>query len=166
MNLYDVTIPVLDRSLGNLSALLRRGEEFAGDKGLEPQSIIGSRLTPDMYPLSSQVHIATDTAKGCACRLAGKDVPKWADTEVTFEDLQARIARTRDLLSSFDRNAFDDAQHKPIMMRFAGQDLIFLGLDYVNSLALPNFYFHLSVAYSILRVQGVTLGKFDFLGKP
>ena len=164
MNLYDLTIPVFDRYLGNLSAFLDRGEAYSTEQGIDPADMTGARLASDMYPLTSQIHVATDSAKGCAYRLAGQDVPRWADTETTFEELRGRIAKTRRLLGEFDASMFAGAEDKIITMRFASRELRFSGLDYVNNLALPNFYFHVSLAYGILRSQGVSLGKFDYLG--
>ena len=124
----------------------------------------GARLAPDMFPLNRQIHVVTDTAKGTAYRLAGQDVPKWDDRETTFRDLQTRIAKTQRLLAEFSAADFDSAARSDISLWFAGRDLTLPAWDYVNRLALPNFYFHASITYGIVRSKGAVLGKFDFLG--
>jgi hypothetical protein len=162
--IYDYSVPVLLGMMSNLSKVLTKGEENAKERNIAPEVFLQSRIAPDMFALPRQVQIATDNAKGCACRLAGIEVPKWADDEKTFADLQARISKTIDLLKSVDRSKFDDADEKTIEMKFGPRELSFSGIDYLNKLAIPNAHFHCSMAYAILRMNGVPVGKLDYLG--
>jgi hypothetical protein len=117
-----------------------------------------------MLPLKSQVYIATDGAKGCGARLAGVDIPKYEDTEATFPELKARIAKTIAFLKSLDRKAFAGSETKHIVLKFPSSTMEFNGADYVGQFVLPNTYFHITTAYGILRNRGVALGKGDYLG--
>ncbi|MDB5734286.1 MAG: hypothetical protein JWN16_923 [Alphaproteobacteria bacterium] len=157
-DIYDASIPPLIHMLGSLKAILAKGDAHGG---IDPAE---ARLAPDMLPLKSQVYIATDGAKGCGARLAGVEIPKYEDTEVTFAELQARVAKTIDFLASLDRKAFAGAESKEIVLKSPTRTREFNGGDYVGKFVLPNAYFHITTAYDILRNAGVTLGKNDYLG--
>jgi hypothetical protein len=157
-DIYDASIPPLIHMLGSLSTVLSKGDAH-GD--IDP---VEARLAPDMLPLKNQVYIATDGAKGAGARLAGVDIPKYEDTETTFPQLKARIAKTIDFLESLDRKAFVGAETKTIELKSAnGNVRTFNGADYIGKFVLPNAYFHITTAYGILRNRGVTLGKNDYL---
>ena len=157
-DIYDASIPPLIHMLGSLSAILSKGEAHGG---IDPND---ARLAPDMLPLKAQVYIATDGAKGCGARLAGVDIPKFEDTETTFAELKARVAKTIAFLKTLDRKAFAGSETKNIVLKFPNTTFEFNGADYVGRFVLPNVYFHITVAYGILRNRGVALGKPDYLG--
>jgi len=156
-DIYDATIPSLIHMLGSLSNVLSKGDAHGG---IDPNE---ARLAPDMLPLKSQVYIATDGAKGCGARLAGVDIPKFEDAESTFPELKARVAKTIAFLKTLDRKSFVGAENKDIVLKFPNATLEYKGGDYVNKFVLPNVYFHITVAYGILRNLGVKLGKPDYL---
>ena len=164
LSMYEASIPVLARMLNNLSSILKKAEANAQARGIEPKVFIESRLAPDMYPLARQVQIASDMAKGCAARLAGVEVPSWADTETSFEELQGRIAKTREFIKGIDATQLEGSESRTVVLKMRNGDLSFSGRDYLLNFALPNFYFHLTAAYAILRHNGVDVGKMDFLG--
>jgi len=117
-----------------------------------------------MIPFRGQVMIATDHVKGCVSRLAGKPVPSWPDEEKTFEELRARVRKALDLLAAVTREELDGSESRQITIKLGGNDVTMPGLDYVTLRAMPNFYFHITTAYAILRHNGVPLGKRDFIG--
>ena len=156
-DIYDASIPPLIHMLGGLSAILAKGDAHGG---IDPAE---ARLAPDMLPLKAQVYIATDTAKGCGARLAGVDIPKYEDTETTFAELGARVAKTTAFLKTLDRKAFAGSETKEIVLKFPSVTFEFNGADYVGKFVLPNAYFHITTAYAILRNRGVALGKGDYL---
>lgn len=164
LSMYEASIPVLARMLGNLSNLLKKGEANAQARGIDPKVFIESRLAPDMYPLARQVQIASDMAKGCAARLAGVEVPSWADTESSFEELQGRIGKTLDFIKGIDAAQLEGSEARTVVLKMRSGDLSFSGRDYLLGFALPNFYFHVTAAYAILRHNGVDVGKLDYLG--
>lgn len=166
LSMYSASIPVLVRMLGNLSAILHKAEAYAAERKIEPSVLLNARLAPDMLPLVSQVQIASDNAKGCAARLAGLDIPSYADTESSFAELQARIAKTQTFLGSVTAAQVDGSEGKSITLNFPGMELKFSGQDYLLNFVLPNFYFHVTTAYAILRHNGLDIGKMDFLGRP
>jgi hypothetical protein len=156
-DIYDASIPPLIHMLGSLKAILAKGEAHGG---IDPAE---ARLATDMLPLKAQVYIATDGAKGCGGRLAGVEIPKYEDTEVTFAELQARVAKTIDFLKGLDRKAFTGAETKEIVLKFPSNTFEFNGATYIGQFVLPNVYFHIATAYGILRNAGVALGKSDYL---
>ena len=164
ISMYDFSIAVLTRGLTNLSAILDKAEAHAAAKKFDTAVLAQARLFPDMYPLTRQVQIACDTAKGAAGRLAGIEVPKHEDTEVTFADLKARIAKTLDFLKSVTAPQLRDAESRSIELKFPNGSWKFTGIGYLNDFVLPNFYFHVSMVYALLRKSGVEIGKGDFLG--
>jgi hypothetical protein len=164
ISMYDFSIPVLSRGLTNLSAVLDKGAAHAAAKKFDSIVLAQSRMFPDMHPLVRQVQIACDTAKGAAGRLAGIEVPKHEDNEATFADLKARIAKTLDFLKTVSAPQLKDAESRSIEIKFPNGSWKFTGIDYLTGFVLPNFYFHSTVVYALLRKAGVEVGKADFLG--
>ena len=164
LSLYDLSIPVLTRGLTNLSAILDKVAAHAAAKKFDPVVLAQARLFPDMFPLSRQVQITCDTAKGAAARLAGIDIPKHEDTEVTLDELVQRIAKTLDFVKSVKADQLKGAESKAIELKFPNRTVTFTGLSYLADFVLPNFFFHASMTYALLRTNGVELGKMDFLG--
>jgi uncharacterized protein len=165
MNLmYSMSVPVFAKTLGNLSAILDKAAAHAEAKKIDPAVLLASRLYPDMFPLTKQVQVACDFAKGTVARLAGEDPPKYDDNETTIEALKARIARTVDYVQGFQAARFAGAEERDVQMKIRDQTLSFKGLPYLAHMALPNFFFHATTAYDILRHNGVELGKRDFIG--
>jgi hypothetical protein len=150
--------------LGSLAAILDKAEAYAAERKIDPAVLLGWRLAPDMFALARQVQIATDHAKGCCARLAGAEVPKYADDETTFADLRARIARTIDFVGSFEPSDIDGSEDRGITITAGGRELRFKGQQYLVNFVLPNFYFHVTTAYNILRHCGLPIGKRDFMG--
>ena len=151
--------------LGQLSTILDKAAAHAEAAGLDPATLVEARLAPDMFALARQVQIASDTAKGCAARLAGLQPPRYPDTEATFPELKERITKTLRFLEGFGPERIDGREDEPVTIRLRDRPFTFSGRDYLLRFALPNFYFHLTTAYDILRQQGVALGKPDFLGE-
>jgi len=164
LSLYDVSIPPLTRGLTNLSVILDKAAAHATAKKFDSVVLAQSRLFPDMYALARQVQIACDTAKGAAARLAQIDVPKHEDTETTLPELKARIAKTLDFLKTITAAQLQGAESRNIEIKFPNGAVNFTGTAYVTDFVLPNFYFHASMVYALLRKAGVEVGKRDFLG--
>jgi len=164
LSMYQASIPVFLRNLNNLSAILKKAEEHAKVKKIEPDVFINARLAPDMFPLSRQIQIATDGVKGCAARLSGVEVPSYPDTEKTFDQLQARIAKTVEYVKTFKAAQIDGSEERKVTLKLRGQETTFWGQPYLLNFVLPNFYFHMTIAYAILRHNGVDIGKMDFIG--
>ncbi|MGH8193807.1 MAG: DUF1993 domain-containing protein [Woeseiaceae bacterium] len=161
---FDQTVSALSRMLLNLDEIVSKAEQYAQERKIDADVLIQARLYPDMLPFVAQIRIATDTAKGAAARLSGSDLPKWEDDEVTFGDVHARIRKALNYLSTFKPEQFEGAEDKAIEMKLPNRTLNFSGRDYVLGFVLPNFYFHVTTAYNILRHNGVAVGKQDFLG--
>ncbi len=164
LDMYQASIPVFVRMLDNLSSILDKGLAYAEARNIDPSVFINGRLAPDMYPLSRQVQIATDMAKGCAARLAGIEVPSYEDNEGTFPELQARIAKTVAFLQSVNAEQINGSEGRAVTLKLRGREVSFVGQPYLLHFVLPNFYFHITTAYDILRHNGVALGKMDFVG--
>lgn len=164
LSMYQASIPSFIRMLGNLSAILDKAVAHAEAKKIDPAIFVNARLTPDMYPLSRQVQIATDIVKGCAARLAGIDVPSYADNETTFAELQARITKTVAFLQSVSAAQIDGSEERKITLKFGSREINLLGQAYLLDFVFPNFHFHLTTTYAILRHNGVGIGKMDYLG--
>ena len=163
---YDLSIAPMLRMLRNLDAIVTKAEAYAAaDEGIEPATLIQARLHPNMRPLVFQIRVATDTAKGAAARLTGREIPSWADDEETFADLHARLAKGIDYLSGFKPEDFDGAEERTVELKLAGNTVKFTGSSYVAGFALPNLFFHVTTAYNILRHNGVEIGKMDYLGR-
>jgi hypothetical protein len=164
VSLYDVSVPIFTLSLSNLAAILDKAASYADNKKVDPKALPQARLIIDMLPLSSQVQIACDTAKGAAARLAGVEIPKHEDTESTIPELKARVAKTLDFIKTIKAEQFLGAETREIVLQFPQSTLKFNGLNYLTNFVLPNFFFHVTMAYALLRKNGVDLGKRDFLG--
>jgi len=164
---YDHVIAPMLRSLKNLDAIVTKAEEYvAADKHLEANTILQARLYPNMLPFIPQIRILTDTAKGAAARLSGQPVPSWPDDETTFAQVHERIAKAITYLSGFKPADFDGAETRSIELKMGPELAKFTGSAYIANFVLPNFYFHLTTAFNILRHNGVVIGKWDYLGKP
>jgi uncharacterized protein len=162
---YDLAIATMLRSLRNLDAIVGKAEDYVGaDKHLEPETLIQARLYPNMRPFIFQIRVATDSAKGAAARLAGKPVPSWPDEEKTFADVHERLGKAISYLSSFKPADFDGSESRPIELKLGPHTMHFTGTTYISDFVLPNFFFHVTTAYNILRHNGVVIGKTDFLG--
>jgi hypothetical protein len=163
-SLYDLTIPVFTRALNNLSAILEKGRAFADETGLDHAVLLEARLVADMAPLTAQIQRASDSAKGTAVRVGGVPNVAMPDTEVSFEDLQARIAATIAFLTTVPREAIDGREDAVVELALPNKTLTFTGQSYALTFAIPNFYFHVTTAYALLRMHGVPIGKLDYLG--
>ncbi len=166
LTMYAIAIPPMRRMLDNLSAILDKAAAHAQAKKIDPDVLLGMRLSPDMWPLLRQVRATSDWAKAAVSRLTGREPPKWEDGEKTFADLKDRLARCRELLSAAKQSDFEGAEQRDVTFPAGGETLTMKGADYLSNFALPNFYFHATAAYAILRHAGVHLGKVDFVGKP
>lgn len=166
MSMYRASVPVFLQMLPCLSAILDKTAAHAAAKKIDPLVFVDARLYPDMFPLSRQIQIATDFAKGACARLAGIDPPKYADTEKTLDDLKARISKTMDFIKEFKPSQIDGSEERDISLTLGGQPQKFKGEAYLIGLVLPNFFFHVTTAYAILRHNGVELGKQDFMRPP
>ena len=165
LSMYQASVPVFLHALENLQAILAKGAAHAEAKKIEPAVFISARLAPDMFPLSRQVQIASDAAKGCAARLAGVAVPSYEDTETTFPELHERLAKTIAFVKGFTPAQIDGSEERSVVLKMRSGELAFRGQDYLLRMALPNFFFHVTTAYDILRHNGVEVGKMDYLGK-
>jgi hypothetical protein len=164
LSMYQASVPVFIKTLKNLSAILGKGVAYAGSKKIDPSVLVSARLAADMFPLARQVQIATDGVKGCVARLAGIEMPSYADTETTFPELQTRIAKTIAFAESVTPAQIDGSEEKMITLKVGGKDLTFKGQAYLLNFVMPNLFFHAATSYGILRHNGVEIGKMDFLG--
>jgi hypothetical protein len=164
LSMYQASVPVFLRQLTNLKAVLEKGAADAEARKIDPSVFINARLAPDMHALPRQVQIMTDTAKGAGARLAGVDVPSYEDTETSFPELQARLDKTIDFLKSLKPEQIDGSEERSITLKMRSGDITFTGQNYLLHFALPNFFFHYTTAYAILRHNGVAVGKMDYLG--
>ncbi|WP_119303561.1 DUF1993 domain-containing protein [Dongia deserti] len=165
LSMYQASVPVFVRGLENLGNILAKAATHAEAKKIDPAVFINARLAPDMFPLSRQVQIASDAAKGCTARLAGVEVPSYPDTETTFPELQERVAKTIAFVTGLTASQIDGSEDRVVTLKQRGEDVRYRGQDYLLKLALPNFFFHAVTAYDILRHNGVEVGKADYLGK-
>ena len=150
--------------LNSLSTLLDKAQAHAEAKKIDPLALTSFRLFPDMLPMTRQVQIACDTSKGAVARLAGAEIPKHEDTEQTIAELKARIAKTIAFIQTFKPAQVDGTEDKEVVLKIGGNDMKFTGAQYLLGFAYPNFYFHVTTAYNMLRHNGVEIGKRDFLG--
>ena len=164
LSMYQASVPVFQRTLGALDKILDKSAAYAEERKIDPAVLIGARLYPDMFPLSRQVQIATDQAKGAPARLAGLPVPSFEDTEKTFPELKARIAKTLSFIATVSPGQIDGSEGRDITLKAGTRELSFKGQEYLLFFVLPNFYFHAATAFGILRHNGVPIGKLDFLG--
>ena len=166
ISMYQASVPVFQKMLKNLDGVLDKAVASAEARKFDPAVLLNARLAPDMYAFTRQVQIATDHAKGAVARLAGAEPPRYEDTEQSFDELRARIAKTIAFVESLSPEKIDGSEQRPIALRVGGKDWSFTGQDYLLGFALPNFYFHLVTAYNILRHNGIEIGKGDYLGNP
>jgi len=164
LSMYDASIPVFIRYLNNLSAILDKGVAHAKEQGIDPQELLDTRLVADMDALPAQIQRASDAAKGCGARLAGLEVPSFADDEATFADLQARIAKTIGFLKTIRPEQLEGSESRAIEIKMRTGPISFDGKTLLLSFSMPNFFFHVTTAYDILRHKGVPIGKNDYLG--
>ncbi len=164
ITMYQASVPVFLKMLANLSDILAKAARHAEERKIDPAVLLGTRLFPDMFPLVRQVQIAADFAKGAGARLAGVEVPAFPDTETSFAELQDRLGKTRAFLSSLTAEQIDGSEERPITIKGHGMEFHFKGQEYLTTFAIPNFYFHMTTAYAILRANGLDLGKKDFVG--
>jgi uncharacterized protein len=165
ISIYNASVPVFTQMLTALSAVLKKAEAHVAEKSIDPNALLQARLFPDMFPLVRQVQIATDFSKGVTSRLAGAEVPSWPDTEVTFADLQALIARALAHIGTFDAAQFEGSENKEIVLRpGTPKEKKLVGSAYLQHYGLPQFFFHVTTAYAILRHNGVDIGKRDYMG--
>src|SRR5262245_43654537 len=165
ISMYEASVPLFIHTLTSLKTLLEKAVAHAETKKFDGGVLASSRLFPDMFPLTRQVQIASDAAKGCAARLAGVDPPKFEDTETTLPDLIARVERTIDYLRSVKREQIDGSDERQITIKTPRDTFQFTGLVFLRHWALPNFFFHVTTTYNLLRHNGVELGKADYLGR-
>jgi uncharacterized protein len=165
LSMHACSVPAFARMFGNTLAWLDKAQAHAQARKFDTANYLGLRLAPDMLPLTRQVQIATDGAKGCVARLAGLEVPKWDDTETTFDDLRARLQRAEDYVLTFTPQQIDGSEQREIVLPMrTAEPLRFTGENYLKNFVLPNLYFHSTTTYALLRQAGVDLGKKDFLG--
>ena len=163
-SMSQASLPVFEIGLNALSGVLDKAAAYAAAKKVDPAVLLGWRLAPDMFALARQVQVACDQAKNGAARLAGAEPPKFEDTETSLEQLKARIARTLAYIKGLDAKAIDASADREITFPLGPTKGQMKGGDFLNHFVLPNFYFHLTAAYAIVRHCGVELGKRDFLG--
>ena len=164
LSMYQASVPVFLQGLKNLAAILDKAAGQAAERKIDPGVLLNDRLAPDMLPFVRQVQIASDHAKGASARLAGIDVPKFEDVEKSFDDLQQRLVRVTEFVRSISPTQIDGSEEREITLPIGGQTMAFKGQGYLLHFALPNFYFHLTSAYAILRHNGIVIGKRDFIG--
>jgi hypothetical protein len=164
ISIYDQSIATMSRMLTNLDNILSKAEAYAGEEKIEPSVLLQSRLYPNMFNFIFQVQVTTDMAKSCAARLSGTDIPKWTDDEQSFADLHARIKKAQDYLSTFKSEQFEGSESREVKVKSPRGTLNFNGQSYLLNFVLPNFYFHMTTAYNLLRRDGLNIGKGDFLG--
>jgi hypothetical protein len=164
LSMYQASVPPLTRMLNQLAAILTKAEAYATQRKIEPAVLLNARLFPDMLPLTRQIQLTADFAKGGAARLAGVEVPKFPDEETSIAELQQRIRKTIDFVTGLRADQIDGSEGREIAFPIGDQTLSFTGQEYLLYFVLPNFYFHATTAYDILRHGGVDLGKRDYLG--
>ncbi|MDB5244261.1 MAG: hypothetical protein JWN18_131 [Parcubacteria group bacterium] len=160
-DIYTYTVPLFIKTLGGLKNVLAKAEAFAKEKGMSEETLLADQLAPDMFPLSRQVQMACDNAKGATARLAGVEAPKFEDTEKTFAELQTRIDKTLEFVQSVPESAFAHAADRKIVLPYFA-DKYLTGFDYTREYVLPNFFFHTVTAYALIRKNGVNIGKADY----
>jgi hypothetical protein len=162
--MYQVSVPVFTRMLSNLIAILEKAESHCAQRKIDPAALIGFRFYPDMYPFSKQIQIATDAAKNGSAYLAGAEPPRSESVEQTFAELIERVKKTIDYVNGFSPEQIDGSEEREISIRRGETTLTYKGQEYLLNRVLPNFFFHITTAYDMLRHNGVELGKKDYLG--
>jgi uncharacterized protein len=174
LSMFDAAVPSILRQLAALDAILEKGAAHAAARKIDPAVLLATRLCPDMLAFTRHVQLTCDFAKNTVARLAGQDPPSWPDEETTFEQLRARVAKTADFVKGFPASQLEGAEARDVtlsprrsyaMTPLGGKPTTFSGARFLFNFALPNFYFHATTAYDILRHCGVELGKRDFMGQ-
>lgn len=163
--MYDASVPVFVHFLNGLASLLRKTEAHVQAKKLDPDAFLTARLFPDMFTFTKQVQLACDFAKGTSARLAGIPAPSHPDEEKSFDELHERLRKTVEFLRSLNKEQFAAAAERPITFKAGGKEITVKGADYLSNVGLPNFYFHVTTAYGLLRHNGIEIGKADFLAR-
>ncbi|HYG27622.1 MAG TPA: DUF1993 domain-containing protein [Caulobacteraceae bacterium] len=163
LSLYDASIPVYLQMLKNLVAIVDKAEAHAKETGADVATWLEARLAPDMHPLSRQFQMVSDAAKGGAARLAGIAPPSMPDVETSWAELRERLTRTIDFVASISREQVEGDETRTIELQLPGRTMTFTARDFLFTFSLPNFFFHVTTAYALLRAQGAPLGKMDFL---
>ena len=166
ISMYQASVPRFVNILGNLSNILDKAQAHVDAKKIDATALTTYRIFPDMLPMSKQVQIACDTAKGVIARLAGVDIPAYEDNEVTLADLKARVAKTIAFIQTFTPAQIDGTEDQAIVTKRGDKETHYKGMQFLLGHAVPNFYFHVTTTYNILRHNGVEIGKRDFLGNP
>jgi hypothetical protein len=168
ISMHNASVGVYLKILGNLNNILDKAEKWVAERKIEPGAILQARLAPDMFTFTRQIQIATDMAKGTVARLAGQEAPRYEDTEASFAELKARVAKTITYLQSLDAASFNGSESRAITLKLgppgAQREMNFQGLDYLQGFGTPNVYFHYSMVYALLRHNGLALGKPDYIG--
>ena len=164
LSMHQASAPIFIQGLKGLSTVLRKAAARAEEKGYDPVALLQARLYPDMFPLTRQVQICTDFARGSIARLAGDEPPVLTDNEASFGDLIARVEKTAAFVAAYSADRIDGSEEREITLVRRGQSTVVKGQSYLLQQAMPNFYFHLTTAYAILRHNGVEIGKKDYLG--
>lgn len=166
ISMYQASVPRFVNILGNLSNILDKAQVHVDAKKLDTATLTTYRLFPDMLPMTTQVQIACDTAKGVVARLAGVEIPVYEDNETTLADLKARIAKTIAFIQTVTPGQIDGTEDKEIVIKRGDKETHYNGMQFLLGHALPNFYFHVTTTYNILRHNGIEIGKRDYLGNP
>ncbi|MDV6332406.1 DUF1993 domain-containing protein [Asticcacaulis sp. 201] len=164
INMYQASVPIVLRALTNLKTILGKAEAWAGEKNVKEDAVLNARLALDMLPFSKQIQLVSDNAKGIAARLGNVENPSYADDEKTFAELHERLQKTIDFVNSVPQAGFEGSETRQVVIKFPQRTMEFTGLSYLTGFGLPNFFFHYTTAYAILRHSGVPLGKPDYLG--
>lgn len=163
-SMHTLSVPIFVKMLTQLSVILDKAAAHAEAKKIDQAVLLNSRLIPDMFPLTRQVQIASDFSKGCVARLAGQEPPKWEDNESSFAELKGRLVRTIEFINGFSPADIDGSEDREITLQVRGETVKTTGLPYLTQRALPNFFFHATTAYALLRKDGVDIGKRDYIG--
>ena len=165
LSMYQALVPPFLRQLAALDAVLDKAAAHAAARKIDPAVLLAARLYPDMFALTRQVQLTCDFAKNTTARLAGQEPPKWPDDETTFDALRARVAKTVDFVKGFKAAEIDGSEERDVTLPMGGKPTTFKGANFLLNFAIPNFYFHATTAYAILRHSGVEVGKRDFIGQ-
>ncbi|CAN7258354.1 DUF1993 domain-containing protein [Variovorax paradoxus] len=165
LSMYDLSVPVFSRGLGQLTHLLEKSLAHARANDIDPATLVDARLAPDMLTLAGQIQRASDASKLGVARIAGITAPSFPDEEKTYDDLLARIAKTQDFFATVDRALVDGQEERPVTIKTREGEAHFTAQRYLLQFALPNFFFHVTTAYDVLRHKGMPIGKMDYLGK-
>ena len=164
-SMSQATLPALNQGLKALDKMLEKLAAHCQSRSIDANAFLGARLFPDMFPMTRQIQIACDFAKGAAARLSGRENPSWEDKEASIEEVRARIAKTLDFINAIPASEIDGSEQKTITIKVRGTEMSFPGETYLAHVVLPNFYFHLTTAYALMRHNGLDVGKNDFLGR-